>query len=151
MGQSPQYCVYLFLLEECKITQAYVPEIRSLNEQYRNDSIEWLALFPNPSSSVASVQNFLKKYGLALPWAMDADQKYADQFNIAVMPEVIVWDNHKRRVLYKGRINNLFAHIGKRRNRATEHDLRDVLDAIVRGQQVVIRETQAVGCLLTRL
>ena len=50
-----------------------------------------------------------------------------------------------------GRIDNRYAAVGKPRIRATTHDLREALDAIVAGRPVTHRETPAVGCFIPRL
>lgn len=81
---------------------------------------------------------------------MDPEQNMAAQFNIRVMPEVVVYDQKNSKMIYKGRIDNLFAGLGKRRNRASEHDLKVVLEMIVAGKAVDYHETQAFGCFLTR-
>ena len=51
-------------------------------------------------------------------------------------------------VLYRGRIDDLYIALGKRRDHVTAHDLRDALDEIVGGRPVGNPRTQAVGCSL---
>ena len=51
-------------------------------------------------------------------------------------------------VLYRGRIDNLYAALGQKRPRATTRDLREALDAILAGQPVPHATNQAVGCLI---
>ncbi len=45
-----------------------------------------------------------------------------------------------------GRIDNRMEDITRRRNQATVFDLRDALDAVVRGQVPKVQRTRAVGC-----
>ena len=51
-------------------------------------------------------------------------------------------------VLYRGRIDNVWAALGKRRSAATEHDLRKALEAAVNGKRVAEPRTQAIGCYI---
>ena len=51
-------------------------------------------------------------------------------------------------VLYRGRIDNVYAGLGKRRPAATERDLRKALDEVLSGKPVSTRETKAIGCYI---
>jgi hypothetical protein len=50
-------------------------------------------------------------------------------------------------VLYRGRIDNLYADLNQRRAEATEHDLRDALDAIVDGRPIK-SQPPPIGCAI---
>jgi len=52
---------------------------------------------------------------------------------------------------YLGRIDDLYADLGKRRARATSLDLRDALDAVLADRPVPRPVTQAVGCFIPPL
>ena len=49
---------------------------------------------------------------------------------------------------YSGRIDNLYAELGRPRQAATERDLRNALDDIVAGRAVRTPNTQAIGCYI---
>jgi hypothetical protein len=51
-------------------------------------------------------------------------------------------------LLYRGRIDDGYAALGKKRAVVTEHDLRDALDAIAAGKPVKKAKTKAIGCLI---
>lgn len=144
-----KYRVSLFLLEDCKISQAYIPELIRLYQTFAHDSIEFEGLFPAPSSDLSGMESFTRKH--AVPWAcrLDPDQSEANRLGIRVMPEVAVWRTDDGKLLYRGRIDNRWADIGKRRARATRHELQDCLTAITEGQVWEFRETEAIGCLLS--
>lgn len=151
LSAQSQYKVYFFLLEECKITQAYVKEINRLKKEYECDSIEFKAFFPSPSSEIDLVEKFMKEYQLDLKYEMDVLQMTSSKYDVTVMPEVVLYDESKMKVLYQGRIDNLFAKIGKRRSRATTHELNDCLESIRHGKLIHPFRTDAIGCFLTRL
>ncbi|MBK9272073.1 MAG: hypothetical protein IPM48_10800 [Saprospiraceae bacterium] len=150
-GQNPTFKVYFFMLEECKITQSYTPEIIRLWSKYQNDSIQMEAIYPAPSSSYSEINQFHKKYQIPLPWKMDSLQSLAKFYHIKVMPEVIIFHQPTKTVLYQGRIDDRWAAIGKRKSRASNRELNDCLENISKGKQFQPFQTEAVGCFLTKL
>jgi hypothetical protein len=150
LGQN-QYHVYFFLLEDCKISQAYIPEIRKFKAEFESDSMEFKAFFPSPSSEEKLVKEFVEEYQPELTCVVDDHQAMAKKFDIRVMPEVVVYKENEDKVLYQGRIDNLFAGLGKRRAKATTHELKDCLLKIQKSQPIQAKKTEAIGCYLTRL
>ena len=65
-----------------------------------------------------------------------------------VTPEVVVYNESKQQILYKGRIDNTYARIGQKRRITTTSELKDVLEAIKNNQAVLVSHTQPVGCLI---
>ena len=56
-----------------------------------------------------------------------------------------------RNVLYRGRIDDRYIEFGKDRPEPTVRDLERALDAIIAGKPVPVRETRAIGCILSDL
>jgi len=150
-GIGNQYKVYFFLLEECKITQSYIPEIKQLVSQFQNDSIQMMAIYPAPSSVGLEIQLFHKKYKIPLEWKLDSTQTFAKLYNITVMPEVIVVNTSTNTLIYQGRIDDRWAAIGKRKSIAGIKDLQNCLSQLILGKIPEFSKTQAVGCYLTKL
>src|SRR5262249_12755086 len=67
-----------------------------------------------------------------------------------MVPEAAVFGPDGQRK-YLGRIDDLYADLGKRRARATSRDLRDALDAVLADRPVPRPVTQAVGCFIPSL
>ncbi|MBK8955403.1 MAG: redoxin domain-containing protein [Saprospiraceae bacterium] len=145
---DPQFHVYFFLLEDCKITTAYIPEIKKILKDFQSTPIEFKSVFSNPSSHPDSVYQFLDQYALSMDVIFDEDQQLAKRFKITVMPEVVVLNLKSGKMIYQGRIDNLFASLGKKRARATTRDLRDCLNQLQQGRIPEFRKTEAVGCFL---
>ncbi len=145
-----RYEVKLFLLEDCKISQAYTPEIKNLFERYSSDTVQFSAYFPNPSSTQSAIDSFMTLYGLPFSYHLDEMQSEALKYGIRVLPEVVVYDHLHDKIIYRGRIDNLFAGLGKRRTRATERELNECLLAIQSGKKPEIRFTNAIGCFLEK-
>jgi hypothetical protein len=54
-------------------------------------------------------------------------------------------------VVYQGRISNLFVTYGKRRSEATEHDLREAMEALAEGRAPDKPRGEVLGCFIPRL
>lgn len=148
-GPQKEIEVYLFLGEECLISQYYTLSIKQLWQEYADENVNFIGLFPNPSSSPEKMSAFKEKYQLPFSLAIDIQQEKMKVFDISVTPEVVVYDKRKQQVLYKGRIDNTYFRVGKRRTVTTSSELADVLAAI-RGNKVsATPSVPAVGCFIT--
>src|SRR5262249_2047454 len=72
----------------------------------------------------------------------------ADALRVKRTPEVAVLDG-QRRLRYRGRIDDQY-RLGGNRAAATQHPLKDALDAILAGKEVTTKETPVDGCQITR-
>ena len=144
--KTDSFTVYYFLLEDCKISQAYTNRIAELYATYHCDSIGFVALFPNSISNDSTVLEFYQKYELPMLATKQAAYERAQQFAIKVTPEVVVYNESRQQIVYQGRIDNLFERIGQRRKVVNSHDLANALQQIQRGETIVVSRTKPVGC-----
>jgi hypothetical protein len=142
------FTVYFFLLEDCKITQAYTDKISDIWREYAGDSIGFSALFPNPVSGESSVAEFCSKYGLPFSCSREEASEKAHQFGVSVTPEVVLCNETRGEMLYRGRIDNMFEKIGERRRVVTSFELEAALHAVRNHLEVPVPRTRAVGCFL---
>lgn len=142
------FTVYFFLLEDCKITQAYTDKIRDIYQEYARDSIGFAGFFPNPGSTDSGVTAFIQKY--EIPFACTRTQAYAraKAFNVSVTPEVVVFNETRQTMAYQGRIDNMFERVGQRRSVVTSHELEAALYCIRHNKPIQIPKTRAIGCFL---
>ena len=142
-------CVYVFLSEECIISQSYSLELRQLHEDFSGGQFEFVGVFPNPSSTPAKMAAFKEAYAFPFDFQLDRQQRLMDQFGVSVTPEVVVYDRQAATVLYQGRIDNTFYRVGRRRQVTTTNELTDALAAIEAGEPVPVARTETVGCFIT--
>jgi hypothetical protein len=64
-----------------------------------------------------------------------------------VTPEVAVMERGGK-VVYLGRIDDLYVDLGKRRAAPTRRYLRDALDAVLNGKPVAVAKIDPVGCFI---
>lgn len=144
--EEDSYTVYIFLSEDCPICRYYVLEINRLYEEHHSDNIEFVGVFPNFSSKENKIEAFVADYKLKIPTKTDYFKSLAQKLDAELTPEVFVVNQHEE-VLYRGRIDNSYASIGKRRRVVTEHDLDNYLSALKTGT-VNKSKTEAIGCYI---
>ncbi len=142
--------VFLFVSVECPISNSYAPEYRRLAAEFTPKNIEIKLVYPNPDESVQAIKQHLKDYDLSLPALRDTRHELVKEAGVHATPEAAVFVP-KSGFVYHGRIDNRYAQLGVARPEATEHDLRDVLTAIVNGKSVPRKQTRAVGCSIAPL
>ncbi len=145
---SDSISVNFFLIDECRISQNMSAEINHVHETFASDAIQFECYFPNSSSTVEKIEGFLSDYQIDIPYTTDYDKKKTMHYGASIAPEVVVYDEKKKEVLYKGRIDNSFDAVGTRRRVITSRDLRETLQAIIEQKEITTKETQAIGCFL---
>ena len=149
--EPDHFTVYVFLGEECIISQQYTLLLRQLHAAYADEQVNFIGLFPNPSSNEKKMEAFKEKYEIPFELKHDALQQKMDRFGIKVTPEVVVFSHAKEEAVYQGRIDNMFFRVGKRRTITTSSELEDVLKRIKNNELITAHRTQAVGCFITPL
>jgi thiol-disulfide isomerase/thioredoxin len=141
--------VLVFVTTDCPISNRYAPEVQRLAARFAGQ-VEFKLVYPVPSDSDAAIREHIKKFGFTMAWQRDASQGLVKKTGVTVTPEVAVIDQAGA-VLYRGRIDDRYIDFGRDRPEPTVRDLERSLDAIISGKPVPVRETRAVGCILSDL
>lgn len=148
-ADEPQYRVYVFLSEQCVISQSYALELRELHTEFAGAEIAFIGVFSNPASHPQKMATFKEAYQFPFEFIHDRQQTIKDQFGVAYTPEVVVFDTKEEAVLYQGRIDNTFYRVGRRRRVTTTSELADALTAIREKEPICTTSTPTVGCVIT--
>jgi hypothetical protein len=147
--------VVFFVATDCPVSNSYAPEIQRVCREYGPRGVgcslmyEDVDLHPSTSHLDQQVRQHLQEYGYtSVPAIVDRDRAAALHVNATITPQAFVIDRSGN-VRYRGRIDNLYAALGKTRQQVTSHDLRDALDAVLEGRTVPRPETEALGCFIT--
>lgn len=138
----------VFLSTECPIARGYVPTFNRLAEDARKpgSGVTFLGVLSDPTVSRAAAKQFAEEFAIGFPILFDASGQLASVLKPTHVPEAFVLDQQLR-VAYRGRVDDLYAQIGKRRPEPTEHDFRDAIQAVSTGGVPTSPRTKAVGCL----
>jgi len=141
--------VYIFLGEECIISQQYTLQLKELYQKFNNENLVFKGWFPNQNSSDSTIQKFKEKYQLPFELKQDKAQLQMMKFGIKVTPEVVVFQPESQRILYQGRIDNTYFRVGQRRRVTTNFDLKEILTNIQKETPIAAIKTEAIGCFIT--
>jgi hypothetical protein len=140
--------VYIFLHESCIISQYYTLPLKELHEEYANENIQFIGVFPNFSSKPDKIEELKKKYQIPFELKTDYYHTKKEKFGATVTPEVVVYNQSENKIIYKGRIDDAYARVGKRKRVTTTSELKNVLESIRNNQPIMVSNTQAVGCFI---
>jgi hypothetical protein len=139
--------VLLFLTHDCPISNAYAPEINRIVTDYSSKQVAFYLVHVEAGLRPTEAKKHAEEFGLKTTALLDSRHKLVTLAQATVSPEVAVF-SPEGKLLYRGRIDDLFADIGKRRQASTTQELREALDAILAGKPVATPTTQAVGCFI---
>jgi hypothetical protein len=146
-GTAGNVRVIFFLDPECPITNTYMLEIKNIEQAYAGKDVRFEAIFPVKSVNEQQINAFLKKYKITFTGRQDPDLSESEHYHATVMPQAVVV-NKAGLVVYSGAIDDWYYGLGKRRPKASEHYLRNAIDATLEGNPVLKAKTEAYGCLI---
>lgn len=141
---------YIFTTTDCPIANRYAPEIQRLHRTFAPRGVAFRMVYVNPREDEATVSAHAQKFGYDMTLERDVSHALVKRFGITVTPEAAVVDTNGN-VVYRGRIDNRYVEIGIDRQRATQHEFQDVLEALTSGRPAPVSTAPAVGCFVADL
>jgi thiol-disulfide isomerase/thioredoxin len=141
--------VLVFVRTDCPISNRYPPLIREMNAKYASGAAFYL-VFPDKDESPEQIRSYLQEYGYKMPALRDPEHALVKKSQVKVTPEVAVFDA-KRKLVYRGRIDNLYQDFGKARHAATTHELADAIEAASKGVAPLAAAVDGIGCFISDL
>ncbi|MFM8468649.1 MAG: redoxin domain-containing protein [Limisphaerales bacterium] len=137
--------VIIFTLPDCPIANAFAPEINRLAADYSARGVAFYLAHVDRELSAADARKHAADYGYRFPVLLDSQHALVSALGATKTPQAFLLGPDGK-TLYHGRINNLFADYGTRRQAVTQHDLRDALGAVLAGKPIARPFTEAIGC-----
>ena len=143
--------ILFFITNDCPISNSYAPEIQRLCAAYAPQHVSCTLVYSDLTLDDAAIRKHRADFSYpdTIPFVRDTGHHLAQATGATITPEAVLVDRAGK-VLYRGRIDNFWAALGKPRRQATEHDLRTALDQVLSGKPVTNPETKAVGCYIPR-
>lgn len=145
---SAKAVVVVFLSVDCPISNRYAPELRRLHDLFSPQGVAFRLVYPNSTESIQVIRRHLAEYGYRGLALVDPRHELVAHVGATVTPEAAVYDTTDR-LVYRGRIDDLYVHIGLQRPKATSPDLERTLAAVLAGRSVQPSTTPAVGCFIS--
>jgi len=144
-----QVIVLVFVRTDCPVSNRYAPTIQRLSAEHAGRAAFWL-VYPSKSESADAIRKHERDFGYTIPALRDPQHVLVKESGVEITPEVAVFDA-SRRLVYHGRIDNLYEDIGRARRTATTHELEDAIAAALGGKSLAADATHAVGCYISDL
>jgi thiol-disulfide isomerase/thioredoxin len=145
MAASGKPVVLIFVRTDCPISNRYAPLIQRISAEYGAKVALWL-VYPSRTSTAEKIRQHEREYGYNLAGLRDPEHALVTQAQVQVTPEAAVFDGN-RRLLYHGRIDDLYRDFGHARPAATTHELDDAIQAALSGKTPP-PSTPGVGCFI---
>jgi thiol-disulfide isomerase/thioredoxin len=140
----------LFLLPDCPVCNAYAPEIRRVCKEYEAKGVGVFVVHADSDVTALDARKHAKDYQLPCSILLDPLHLLVKWTGATMAPEAAVV-GPEGKVVYLGRIDDLFADYGKRRVEPNERDLRNALDAVLSNKTVPGPTGKPIGCHLPAL
>ncbi len=146
---SGKVVVLVFVRTDCPVSNRYAPTIQRLSAANAGKAMFWL-VYPSKAESADSIRKHEREYGYKIPALRDPQHTLVKESQVEITPEVAVFDAN-RRLVYHGRIDNLYEDIGRARRVATTHELEDAISSALAGKRLAVEATHGVGCYISDL
>ncbi|HEX4169224.1 MAG TPA: redoxin domain-containing protein [Bryobacteraceae bacterium] len=139
--------VLLFVRTDCPVSKRYAPELGRIAKEFEHQGVKFWLVFPDRAETADNIRQAIADYHFPGSPLLDPAHLLVKRARAVTAPEAAVFDKTDK-LVYHGRIDDLYVDIGKSRQAAQVHDLEDAIMAVLAGKPVRQSETQAVGCSL---
>lgn len=142
--------VFLFISNDCPISNRYAPEIQRLHGQFAARGVAFWLVHPDPGESVEAIRKHTAAFSYTCGVLRDPKHALVKKTGVRVTPEAAVFLPGGKMV-YRGRIDDRWADFGKARPAPTRRDLQAALEALLAGKPVPAATQPAIGCYISEL
>ena len=153
-GQPGDVAVLIFASPDCPISNALAPEYQRVHEQLVESGGRMYLVHARGDVTQPVARKHAEAYKLKMEVLLDPNQYLVDKLNATVTPEAVVLlfqEDGSWKKVYQGKINDLYASLGNRRDHATQFWLRDAIDASFNGEPIEIAYRAPLGCYIERI
>jgi thiol-disulfide isomerase/thioredoxin len=147
LDSKAKIVVLVFVSSECPISNKVAPELERLSHKFPTNEVSFTLVYPNSSDTESKVKQHRREYRLTGNFRRDPRHDLVKKARMTITPEAVVFDE-MRNVVYRGRVNDQYLALGKGRPQPTEHDLPEVIAAVLDGKKPKQSRTEAVGCFI---
>jgi thiol-disulfide isomerase/thioredoxin len=141
--------VLVFVRTDCPVANRYAPTIQNLSTKYDRRAAFWL-VYPSRAESAEDIRKHDDQFGYKIPALRDPLHVLVKESQVQITPEAAVFDAN-RKLVYHGRIDNLYVDFVRARSAATTHDLDNAIQATIDGQALTAEAKPGVGCYISDL
>ena len=137
--------VLFFVAHDCPMANGYAPEIARICQDFTGRGVAFRVVYAERHLAPADAARHAREFSFPCPAILDRDLRLAARVGASVTPQAAVL-SPEGKVLYLGRIDDLYADYGKKRAQPGKRDLRHAIEAILAGRAVAQARTPGLGC-----
>jgi peroxiredoxin len=137
--------VFFFMVADCPVANYYTSEISAIVKDHAGKPVRFFVVHVDPDLTPAKARAHAKEYGITCPVLIDAKHQLVKATGATMTPEAAIL-TPEGKIAYRGRIDDRYVELGKRRIAPTQRDVRKALTALLAGQPVKEPRSQAIGC-----
>lgn len=130
----------------CPLSRKYAPRLASLEAEYARHGVRFVYVNAVAAETRAELRDHARLQGFHGPYVPDASGSFAALLGARTTTEIFVFDASWR-LRYRGAFDDQFG-VGIAREAPTRSYLREAIDAVLDGREVVTAATSAPGCLI---
>jgi len=139
----------IFTCNTCPYSIAYEDRIIALDKKYKTKGVPVIAINPNdpnlqPADGVTYMKKRATEKGFTFPYLIDKGQEIFPQYGATKTPHVYLLEKTKKGniVRYIGTIDDNYSNASAVKTKYVEN----AIDAMLKGEQISITTTRAIGC-----
>lgn len=146
-GNDETLTVVVFVSTDCPVANAFQPVLRNLQADHASNKVRFVQVHPTSRITVEMAKKHQSDFRIESLVVLDLEREIAKLLKAKVTPEAFLLDGTGK-ILYRGRINDLYVGFGKKRRRPQNHDLANAIQSALDGELIETKVTKAVGCLI---
>jgi hypothetical protein len=79
---------------------------------------------------------------------VDYEKELTKKFEATVTPEIVLVEKSSDQILYRGRIDDSYFRVGKRKTIKQTQELVDLLGLVANGDKIEVSWAPAIGCFI---
>ena len=145
--RSAQCVAVGFVTTHCPIANYYQPTLARMTKNYTDQNVRIVLVHANPQTDEDSATRHADEFKATACILVDPKLHLARGLGATITPEAVVIDRHGR-IRYRGRIDDTYVGLGRKRLKPRTHNLCDAINAVLVGQRVSNPRTKAIGCYI---
>jgi len=146
--KGPKGTLVVFTCNHCPFAKGWERRISAIGNAAQKSGIGVIAINANDPGANAEdrfeeMQKRAMDRGFQFPYVVDATSDVAREFGATRTPECYLFDKTGK-LVYHGAVDDNYANAEK----VESHYLKDAVDALVAGKDILVKESKAVGCTI---
>jgi peroxiredoxin len=142
--EAPKATVVVFLSSRCPCSASHHTVLNQLFQKFKDQGVKFVGVHSNANEEFDEAREFFSAAKFSFPILNDPRSEIANQLEAFKTPHVFLI-NPRLEILFQGGVDN-----SKVAEKATQHFLREALEALVAGQPIPLKNARVVGCQIQR-